>query len=362
MNRVCLLCLVRMATLALFALILVLPATASAHPVGLSSGEYVAHARDEGSVVRVKLTFARAELLTLSPDLGPTSLEETLLRRISVVGDDQPCLPEPPTVRATEQDGIAVASTFTCSATAEQITVSLGIFGDLSHGHRHLVHAVGIDVVDDVCHAGHSTFGFSVASAAPNGEERGERRGEEPGRDAARFVRMGVEHILTGWDHLLFLFGLVIVGGRVRSLVGVVTAFTIAHSITLACGAMGIWAPSPRFVEPLIALSIAYVGVENFFVKSAERRWRLTLVFGLVHGFGFAGALREIDLPSAKIPLALVTFNTGVELGQLAVIALVSPLVWLVQRPALRAPVVRVMSAAVIALGLFWFVERVLAT
>jgi hypothetical protein len=105
-----------------------------------------------------------------------------------------------------------------------------------------------------------------------------------------------------------------------------VTAFTLAHSITLALAALSIFAPSPRFVEPAIALSIAYVGLENLFVKDASKRWRITFPFGLVHGFGFAGALREIALPRAQVPIALVSFNLGVELGQLAVLSIAVPL------------------------------------
>src|SRR5262249_14425463 len=116
---------------------------------------------------------------------------------------------------------------------------------------------------------------------------------------------MGIEHILTGYDHLLFLFGLVLVGGRLRSLALAISAFTVALSLTLALAALGIWAPSPRFVEPAIALSIAYVGVENYFVRDASKRWRITMPFGLIHGFGFAGALREVGLSRAEVPGAL---------------------------------------------------------
>ena len=116
-------------------------------------------------------------------------------------------------------------------------------------------------------------------------------------------LKLGVEHILTGADHLVFFFGLILVGRRLRSLIGVVSAFTVAHSITLALAALSIFAPSPRLVEPAIALSIAYVGVENLFVHDASKRWRITFPFGLIHGFGFAGALREIALPRAQVPV-----------------------------------------------------------
>jgi hypothetical protein len=110
----------------------------------------------------------------------------------------------------------------------------------------------------------------------------------------------------------------------------------------------------------LIALSIVYVGVENFFVKDAEKRWRVTLPFGLIHGFGFAGALGEIALPRAEIPVALLAFNVGVELGQVAVLALVLPLILAARKRAwFERTGVKVISAAIVAAGLFWFVTRV---
>jgi hypothetical protein len=172
-------------------------------------------------------------------------------------------------------------------------------------------------------------------------------------------VKLGIEHILTGADHLVFLFGLILVGGRWRSLVGVVTAFTLAHSVTLALAALSVVAPSPRLVEPAIALSIAYVGVENLFVKDASKRWRITFPFGLVHGFGFAGALRAVALPRAQLPAALVAFNLGVEAGQLAVLSLALPLtVALRGAPWFGARGARTLSVAIAIGGAVLFVMR----
>jgi hydrogenase/urease accessory protein HupE len=176
------------------------------------------------------------------------------------------------------------------------------------------------------------------------------------------FFKMGIEHILTGYDHLVFLLGLVLARARVRSLLTIVTAFTIAHSITLAIAVLGVWSPSSRIVEPAIALSIAYVGVENFFVKSADKRWRITFPFGLIHGFGFAGALQEINLPRSSVPTALVTFNLGVEAGQLAVMALILPLIFLLREKSWFEPkVVKIVSGAVALAGGIWFVSRVVS-
>jgi hypothetical protein len=130
----------------------------------------------------------------------------------------------------------------------------------------------------------------------------------------------------------------------------------------LALAALSIFAPSPRLVEPAIALSIAYVGVENFFVADARRRWRITFPFGLIHGFGFASALREIALPRAQVPVALVSFNLGVELGQLGVLAIVLPLVLAARRaPWFGDRGVKVLSLAIAVGGAVLFVVRLAA-
>jgi hypothetical protein len=149
------------------------------------------------------------------------------------------------------------------------------------------------------------------------------------------YLVLGIEHIFTGYDHLAFLFGLLAVAGLdklrggLRYILGVVTAFTVAHSLTLVSAGLG-WVRLPAsLVEPAIALSIAYVAVENLVVQQPRNRWLLTFGFGLVHGFGFASVLRDIGLPPRGLVLSLLSFNVGVELGQLAVVALVAPALWL---------------------------------
>ena len=149
---------------------------------------------------------------------------------------------------------------------------------------------------------------------------------------AEQYLRLGVEHIFTGYDHLSFLFGLLIVAGAsglrggARKVLSVVTAFTLAHSVTLIASALGLVTIPPRLVEPAIALSIAYIGVENLVNPSMRWRWLVTFAFGLIHGFGFASVLREIGLPQHGLLLSLVSFNLGVEAGQLAVVVTVLPL------------------------------------
>ena len=325
--------------------------TASAHAVGLSRGDYVVR----GDLVTAELTFARADAAGLT--------DASLVRGVVVSGDGVECAAAVDGSEPVAPDGVAWRMRFTCPA-AHEIRVRLLLLAELADGHRHVARLQTAApppssperLVDEVLDRRHDTIALALDGAST---------GAAPRAAAARttfagMVRMGVEHILTGYDHLAFLFGLVLVGGRWRSLLAAVTAFTVAHSITLAAAALGAWAPPPRLVEAAIALSIAYVGIENFFVASAERRWRVTFPFGLVHGFGFASALREVALPRADVPLALLSFNLGVELGQLAVLGALLPLLALLRAsPRFAGAGVRALSGATAALGLAWFVARV---
>jgi hypothetical protein len=173
------------------------------------------------------------------------------------------------------------------------------------------------------------------------------------------FLRLGIEHIVTGWDHLLFLLGLLLRGGGWWSLIKIITAFTLAHSVTLALAALGIVAVPDRLVEAVIALSIAFVAAENLFLRPlVARRWLVSFCFGLVHGFGFSSVLREIGLPTSGLVWALLGFNAGVELGQALVVALAVPALILVRDTRWEARVTASASVAILLVGLVLFVER----
>ena len=186
---------------------------------------------------------------------------------------------------------------------------------------------------------------------------------------AARFVRSGFEHILGGVDHLLFLACLVVPLRSLRALIPVVTAFTVAHSVTLAAAAYG-WAPDalwfPPLVETLIAISIVYMALENLVAAaqdkevSLHRRWTVAFAFGLVHGFGFSFALRQtLQFAGSHLLASLVSFNLGVELGQLAVLLLMLPLLGLLFRHAVREQLgIIIISALIAHTGWHWMVER----
>src|SRR5881296_1170779 len=140
-----------------------------------------------------------------------------------------------------------------------------------------------------------------------------------------KFIPAGIHHILIGPDHLLFLVGLLLLGGSIRRLAMVVTSFTIAHSVTLSLAALNILSPPARLIEPAIALSIVYVGADNILAKGGRdvRAW-IALAFGFIHGFGFANVLREMDLPGRALGWSLFSFNFGVEIGQLLVVVVVA--------------------------------------
>jgi hydrogenase/urease accessory protein HupE len=177
-----------------------------------------------------------------------------------------------------------------------------------------------------------------------------------------RFVPAGVHHILIGPDHLLFLVGLLLLGGSIRQLAVIVTAFTIAHSITLSLAALNIVTPPARIIEPAIALSIVYVGADNLLIRGGRdvRAW-IAFAFGFIHGFGFANVLREMDLPARALGWSLFSFNVGVEIGQLlVVVAVASAFTALRSRSEAAGRQLAVVgSIIVMAAGAFWFVQRV---
>ena len=177
-----------------------------------------------------------------------------------------------------------------------------------------------------------------------------------------KFIPAGIHHILIGPDHLLFLVGLLLLGGSIRQLAVVVTSFTIAHSITLSLAALNIVTPPARIIEPAIALSIVYVGADNILAKGGRdvRGW-IAFTFGFIHGFGFANVLREMDLPRRALGWSLFSFNIGVEIGQLFVVVLVATAFTMLRERSewSRRHLAFAGSIVVIAAGAFWFVQRV---
>jgi len=346
----------------------VFPHEVHAHQAGLSRGEY----RLDGAWLTAELVFARAEVARLVRGLdddgdGTISALEVQQARVALgravtpklgvrAGSDV-CMGSIDDAFLVEEDGLSLRFVYVCPTKPVAVRVRFDVLDDLSFGHRHIARAESSQaVIEEVL------FGAQRELEVAPVSHSGAAVTTLESKSFGAFYWMGIEHILLGYDHLVFLFGLVLVGGKWRSLLLVVTAFTVAHSITLALSVLGIWAPSPHLVEPLIALSVAYVGVENQFVKSADKRWRITFPFGLIHGFGFAGALGDIAVPREDIPRALVAFNLGVETGQLAALSVVLPLVVAARkREWFEKRGVRYSSWAIAGLGIVWFLDRVVA-
>jgi hypothetical protein len=177
------------------------------------------------------------------------------------------------------------------------------------------------------------------------------------------FTMSGIHHIAIGPDHILFIIGLLLLGGSIVRLLAIVTAFTLGHSVTLALATLQILDPPARIIEPAIALSIVYVGADNLLTGSKGRDVRawVALVFGLVHGFGFASVLRDTGLPNRALGVSLFSFNLGVEIGQALIVVVVATVLAAIRaRDAVLARrIATVGSVGVMIAGAYWFIERV---
>lgn len=334
-------------------LVALCPLAALAHQNSLSYSELTVR----GARVEGRLRFSLADLRTQLP-VDPAALPAAALSRLLLDSfvlkiSGRPCALQPGATAAMDgADGVALQAAWLCPAPAEELSVRVGFLDSFPIGHTHLSR---IDF-------GPGEVSQRVAQVEEPSFEA--RRSRSMGHEFARFLRLGVEHIFTGADHVAFLIGLLLLGGSLRTLVKIVTAFTLAHSVTLALAALEVVAPPPRVVEPLIAASIVFIGVENLLAlrrgasaSALRHRWLVTLGFGLVHGFGFASALRELQLPRAVLATGLVSFNLGVECGQLVIVAAALPLLtWLRQfRPFAPAA-----SACIAGMGAVWLTQRLI--
>ena len=292
-----------------------------------------------------------AENLRLA-QLGSAQARERLLdvlrRTIGVRADSVRCEPGPGLV----QPGAADAASFTmlvdfaCPGGFRELALRDDVFDVVGTDHHTLTKVEWAGETRQFAFEPTSREArFSVAPSA--------------GRDTTSFVLLGIHHILSGYDHLLFLVALLLSGGGLFALVKIVTAFTLAHSITLSLAVLDLVVLPDRLVEAVIALSIAFVAAENLAPRPAVgRRWIVSFVFGLVHGFGFSSALRELGLARHGLVLSLLGFNVGVEIGQALVIAALLPMLVLLRRTRWKSRAIAGSSVAILAIGLVLFVER----
>ena len=302
-----------------------------------------AHAGDATGFASVTIREAVVSY-TLTPtpasQADPAQLPQLLHDKLSVTADGKRCVPADPK---------GLTAVFTCPAKPVQLTLRDDLADTLGAAH----HVIALLTWE----GGSASYSF----AAQSRETHVTLASPAAAQSASSFFLLGVEHIATGYDHLLFLLALILCGGNLVQLLKIITAFTLAHSITLGAAALGLVHLPSTLVEAVIALSIAYVAFENLFPRFAiSRRWTISFLFGLMHGFGFSSVLQEIGLPRDNLVLALLNFNLGVEAGQLVAVAMVVPLLIRLRKTRWESMVVQMLSALVLLVGLGLFIERII--
>jgi hydrogenase/urease accessory protein HupE len=282
-----------------------------------------------------------------APDYSP--LVKAVREKVAVSSNGTACMPTTSDLIPPAQEGglVVIDVRFACNDPPRTLTIRDDLFDVLGVQYH--------SIANVQWPGGSQQFVFMTQAR----DLQVELTGDTASRPARNFFLLGIEHILTGYDHLLFLLALILRGGNIWSLLKIITAFTLAHSITLALAALNIVTLPERLVEATIALSIAYVAAENLFMrKAASHRWTVSFLFGLVHGFGFSNVLRELGLPQEGLLWSLLGFNLGVEAGQaIAVMAVVPLLLWL-RKFKWEPRAVAATSIIVLAVGLVLFVER----
>ena len=288
-----------------------------------------------------------------------TELKQKALQALEVEFEGEPMKVVETRCRFDESGNVSVYVLFPAKPFSKLVVRSKWL-ALLPPGHRQFMsieRADGVVLAEELLSASSNSLTIQKEGAKNGSAARASRN------SFADFLLMGVRHIWTGYDHLLFLFGLLIVTRNFSSSIKIITCFTIAHSITLAVATLSLVHISSRIVEPLIAASIVYVGIENLLRGDDPKgRWLLTFAFGLIHGFGFASVLRELGVGAngSGVTVPLVSFNLGVEIGQIVVAGLVLPVIWKLRtNPAFVRRWVPVGSVAVTVLGSYWFVQRV---
>jgi hypothetical protein len=380
-------------------------APAFAHTRSLSYSAW--DAEPAGARVRVRvsqLDLSRLGIAFAEPASGADPIGDYLRERLRLRAGDQRCAPEP-AVALDAPEGWAVrAWSFRCAG-AGPYRVESEILLDAAPSHLHFARLETPDgrIVDRVLSEAEPRWEWPATGSAPESARAGTSLGG--------YLLLGIEHILTGWDHLAFVGALLLLAASFGEVAALVTSFTVAHSVTLALATLGLLYPDAQAVEALIGFSIALVAAENAWILGgrgralpfavaggvallalvpraslptaallgisvfslchfgllrrsadpARLRVAVAFAFGLVHGFGFAGVLAELALPTQQLATALFGFNAGVELGQLAVVACLWPCLRALARPAdgrLLRLAAEAGSAAICGLGIFWFLTR----
>jgi hydrogenase/urease accessory protein HupE len=338
---------------------------AQAHNPGVSTSRIVVHGRtvdveinalgrDYEKAAGVRITEAGSgEVNRVALAMMAPSVLTYVGDHVAVFAGRQRCAPRPGTARPADTH-VLVTLAWTCPLNGGELRYRATLFHDVDPTARHLA----------IIATESGERELALDSRAPEVALSG--AGSSVLQVVGRFVRAGIEHIFLGYDHIAFLAAIVLWAQRLWPVIKIVTAFTIAHSITLSLAALQVVVIPSAIVEAAIPATIMFVAVENFFSRNVDGRWRVTFVFGLIHGFGFASALQEIGLPANAAVPALAAFNIGVEIGQVVIVALIFPLLLWLDRIGHRAAtrdgrnpaVVYLCSAAILPVGLYWLMVR----
>lgn len=369
MNRIstnCCLPPLKAALTAILGLAVLAAGAAQAHQTRLSSSKLVVqgssvaatlelNGADLNVAARLTLTGEGDEVLPQRLAAQEQAVLDYLRGRVHLEFESGTQCPARDEVLQAKRDHVLVRLRFRCPPLGQPLVYRVTLFHEIDPAARHVVAVEG-----------HERRLGLLGVANPELRLSGVRAGL--GETLRHYAVAGIEHIAIGYDHLAFLLAVIVPGRRFWPLLAAVTAFTVAHSVTLTLAVLDWVVPPSRIIEPLIAVTVVYVAAENFFVRDLRHRWRLTFMFGLIHGFGFASVLREHGLPDHALIPALAGFNAGVEAGQILIVAL-AVFAWRaglaligkagprgdesMQRRASLA-----VSAGVLLLGLYWLGER----
>lgn len=279
------------------------------HAIVLAKGDTVSY--------YLNLTPSVSKLLHENVGDDVNDLTDFLRSEIKVVTRDKECplahMEQAPLLKSGNK---IIELLFRCPGDVTDLTITSSLFLDFDESHTQFVRLAPPDDPRQLLHEAvlnESNMVFHVADVRTGGSATFER--------AIAFAKLGIEHLLTGYDHILFLLTVVVGISFIESLKAV-TSFTVAHSLTMALAFLGAISLPSSIVEPLIAVTVIYVAIENVMSKNIRRRWMWTFFFGLVHGLGFVGALKVITISRSELVLSLVSFNIGIELAQLLVVAI----------------------------------------
>lgn len=310
--------------------------------------------RDDMVSYYLNMSPAASKLLKQEVDPNSPDFQDYFVSELSIKTWDSVCRLEHIEKAVPETSGNWIVHlSYRCPQVVKDLMLTSTLFLDLDDMHTQFARLStpddpGKSLREAVLDASNTTFHISdVHSGSSASSDR-----------ALSFFMLGIEHLLTGYDHILFLLT-VIIAMSLMDTIKAVTAFTVAHSITMALAFLNLVALPSSIVEPLIALTIIYVSVENIFAKKIRRRWLLTGLFGLVHGLGFVGALKAITVSRDELLLSLFSFNMGIEAGQLLIIGISIPLLRYLRSRDWDSGFCRGFSQGAAVLGIAWFVQRI---